>query len=74
MKLAEGGKTVIHSLALETVPAVRSVTVLGYDGPAIFAQTRRGLEIVLPEQKPDESSPWDHSPDEFAQCYRIRYE
>jgi alpha-L-fucosidase len=54
MKWPEGGKTVIRSLALGSVPAVRLVTVLGYEGPVTFEQTRRGLAIDLPEQKPGE--------------------
>jgi alpha-L-fucosidase len=64
MKWPEGGKTVIRSLALESVPAVKSVTVLGFDGPVIFEQTRRGLAIDLPERRPAE----------FVQCYRVSFE
>jgi alpha-L-fucosidase len=69
MKWPEGGKTVIRNLALESVPAVKSVAVLGYDGPVTFEQTWRGLAIDLPEEKPGE-----YSPAEFAQCYRVSFE
>jgi alpha-L-fucosidase len=63
MKWPEGGKTVIRSLALGSVPAVASVAVLGYDGPVKFEQTSRGLAIDLPEQKPCD----------YTQCYRITF-
>jgi alpha-L-fucosidase len=64
MKWPEGGKTVVRSLALESAPVVKSVAVLGYDGPVTFEQTRRGLAIDLPEQQPSE----------FVQCYRVSFE
>jgi alpha-L-fucosidase len=63
MKWPEGGKTVIRSLGQGQVPEVKSVKVLGYEGPVRFEQTRRGLAIDLPEQKPCE----------FDQCYRITF-
>jgi alpha-L-fucosidase len=63
MKWPEGGKTVIRSLANELVPAVRSVAVLGYNGPVRFEQTRRGLAIDLPEEKSVD----------FVPCYRISF-
>jgi alpha-L-fucosidase len=63
MKWPEGGKTVIRSLALEHVPAVGSVAVLGYNGPVQFEQTRRGLAIDLPEEKPVD----------FVPCYRVSF-
>jgi alpha-L-fucosidase len=63
MKWPEGGKTVIRSLALEQAPAVASVAVLGYNGPVRFEQTRRGLAIDLPEEKPVD----------FVPCYRIGF-
>jgi hypothetical protein len=63
MKWPEGGRTVIRSMALERVPQVGSVTVLGYNGPVRFEQTRRGLAIDLPEEKPVE----------FVACYRIHF-
>jgi alpha-L-fucosidase len=64
MKWPEGGKTVIRSLALEQVPAVKAVRVLGYEGPVRFEQTRRGLAIDLPEQKPVE----------FVPCYAASFQ
>jgi alpha-L-fucosidase len=63
MKWPEGGKTVIRSLALEQVPAVKAVSVLGYEGPVRFEQTRRGLAIDLPEQNPVE----------FVPCYVVSF-
>jgi hypothetical protein len=63
MKWLEGGKTVIRSLALEVVPAVGSVSVLGQNGLVKFEQTRRGLAIDLPEEKPVD----------FVPCYRIGF-
>ena len=63
MKWPEGGKTVIRSLAQGSVPAVASVSVLGYDGPVTFEQSARGLAIDLPDRKPSE----------FAQGYRISF-
>jgi alpha-L-fucosidase len=63
MKWPEGGKTVIRSLGQGQAPEVKSVTVLGYEGPVRFEQTGRGLAIDLPEQKPCE----------FDQCYRITF-
>lgn len=63
MKWPEGGKTVIRSLALGQAPEVKTVTVLGSEGPVHFEQTGRGLAIDLPEQKPCE----------FDQCYRITF-
>jgi alpha-L-fucosidase len=63
MKWPEGGKTVIRSLALEAVPAVSSVAVLGYNGLVRFEQTRRGLAIDLPEEKPVD----------YVPCYRISF-
>ncbi len=63
MKWPEGGKTVIRSLGRGQAPEVRSVTVLGHEGPVRFEQTGRGLAIDLPEQKPCE----------FDQCYRITF-
>ena len=64
MKWPEGGKTVIRSLAKGKVPDVRSVKVLGFDGPVKFEQTSRGLVLDLPELKPTD----------FVQCYRISFE
>lgn len=63
MKWPEGGKTVVRSLALGSVPAVQSVVVLGSAAPVKFEQTTRGLAIDLPEQKPSE----------YAQCYRVSF-
>jgi alpha-L-fucosidase len=63
MKWPEGGKTVIRSLALGQAPEVKTVRVLGYEGPVHFEQTGRGLAIDLPEQKPCEFDP----------CYRITF-
>lgn len=63
MKWPEGGKTVIRSLAHGQAAEVKTVAVLGYEGPVSFAQTGRGLAIDLPEQKP---CPFD-------QCYRITF-
>jgi alpha-L-fucosidase len=63
MKWPEGGRTVVRSLALEQVPAVKAVSVLGYDGPVRFEQTRRGLAIDLPEQNPVE----------FVPCYVVSF-
>jgi alpha-L-fucosidase len=63
MKWPEGGKTVIRSLALEAVPAVRSVAVLGHNGVVKFEQTRRGLAIDLPEEKPVD----------FVPCFQISF-
>ncbi len=63
MKWPEGGKTVIRNLALERAPEVGSVAVLGYNGLVRFEQTRRGLAIDLPEEKPVD----------FAPCYRVRF-
>lgn len=63
MKWPEGGKTVIRSLGRGQAPEVKSVTVLGHQGPVRFEQTGRGLAIDLPEQKPCE----------YDQCYRITF-
>ena len=63
LKWPEGGRAVIRSLALGSVPQVNEVTVLGHQGPVKFEQTSRGLVIELPERKPCE----------YAQCYRVRF-
>jgi alpha-L-fucosidase len=63
MKWPEGGRAVIRSLALERVPEVKSVSVLGCNAPVSFAQTSRGLAIDLPEQNPSQ----------FVQCYRVNF-
>ena len=63
MEWPEDGKTIIRSLALESVPTVSTVKVLGHDGPVQFEQTQLGLKIDLPEEKPAD----------FVICYRVSF-
>jgi alpha-L-fucosidase len=63
MEWPEDGKTIIRSLALESVPAVSAVKMLGHDGPIQFEQTQQGLKIDFPEEKPVD----------FVTCYRVSF-
>jgi hypothetical protein len=63
MKGPEGGKTLIRSLVRGQAPEVKTVPVLGCEGPVRFEQTGRRLAIDLPKLKPCE----------FDQCYRITF-
>ncbi len=63
MKWAEGGRTVIRSLAKGSVPQITSVTLLG-TGPVPFEQTVRGVAIDLPMEKPCD----------YTQCFRVTFD
>ena len=62
MKWAEGGRTVIRSLAKGSMPQITSVTLLG-TGPVAFEQTVRGVAIDLPMEKPCD----------YTQCFRVTF-
>lgn len=63
MRWAEGGTTVIRSLATENVPKIAQVALLGHEGPISFEQTGRGLAITLPEVKPCD----------YVQCFCVTF-
>lgn len=60
MKWPEGGRTVVRSLGLNA-GRVRSVELLGANGPLPFVQEDRGLAVTLPATRPTD----------YTQCLKI---
>jgi len=49
------GKAMVKSLNSSSVPEIKEVSLLGTDEPIVWEQTKEGLEVELPVQKPSKN-------------------